>query len=124
MKEVGAKNWEIISLEVVPLCDKREILILEKKYIDELKPDLNKNFPIKENNEKYRERARKHYFKSLEEKRYHCNVCEKSCGSLENLKKHFNSLKHSYAYMNSVDKKWDANHLLSKITEKSWSTKT
>ena len=97
MREAGAKNWEIISLETVPLCDKKEILVLEKKWIEKIKPDLNKNFPIKENNERDRERARKHYFKSLEERRYRCDACEKFFGSFENLK------KHSYACMNSLD---------------------
>ena len=52
MKEIGVKNWEIILLEVVPLCDKKEILILGKKHIEELKPDLNTYFPFRENNEK------------------------------------------------------------------------
>ena len=82
MQEVGIYNWKITLLETIPLCDKREIFILEKKYIEKLKPDLNKNFPVKENNEKDRERAKKHYLKSLEEKRYYCNTCEKSSGSL------------------------------------------
>ena len=103
MREAGAKNWEIISLETVPLCDRKEILVLEGKYIEELKPDLNKNFPIKENNERNRERARKYYLKSLEEKRYYCRTCEKAFGTNKDLERHFSSLKHSHACMNFVD---------------------
>ena len=103
MQEVGVYNWEITLLETSSLCEKREIFILEKKCIEKLKPDLNMRFPIRENNEKSRERARNYILKNLEEKRYHCNVCEKTFEHVGNLKRHFNSLKHSYAYMNSLD---------------------
>ena len=103
MKEAGAGNWEMISLEVVSLCDREEILILENKYIEELKPDLNKNLPVRKDNEGNRERAREHMIKSLEEKRYYCRTCEKAFHGAWHLKRHLNSLRHSYAYMNSLD---------------------
>ena len=102
MQEVGIYNWEIITLSEY-ICNEEEIRGYEKSWIELLNSDLNKNLPIRENNEKNRERARKHYFKSLEEKRYHCDVCEKAFGCSENLKRHFNTLKHSYAYLNSLD---------------------
>ena len=103
MREVGAKNWGITVLETNPLCDKKEIFILEKKWIEKLKPDLNVNFPVRENNEGSRKSARRHRLRSLEGKRYYCNVCDKIFAGNYYLQIHFNSLKHQRTYLNSVD---------------------
>ena len=103
MQEVGAKNWGITVLETSPLCDKKEIFVLEKKWIEKLKPGLNTHFPVRENNEKNRESARKHKLKSLEEKRYHCSVCEKSFRSNWDLQNHLKTSKHFWKYIYSVD---------------------
>ena len=103
MQEVGVYNWEITLLETNPLCDKREIFILEKKWIEKLKPNLNMRFPIRENNEKSRERARNYILKNLEEKRYHCNLCEKTFEHSGNLKRHLKTSKHFWKYIYSVD---------------------
>ena len=102
MKETGIHNWEIMALLTCE-CNEKEICGYEKSWIESLKPDLNKNFPIKENNERNREIAREHYSKSLREKRYRCDICEKAFGCCGNLKRHLNSLRHSHACMNSVD---------------------
>ena len=98
MKETGIHNWEIRALLTCE-CNEKEICGYEKSWIQSLKPDLNKNSPVKENNERNRERAREHHFKSLREKRYCCDICEKAFGCSENLKRHLNSLKHSHACM-------------------------
>ena len=65
MDEVGPKKGEIVPLVVVPSCGKIEILNFEQEWIALLNPDLNKNPPIKKNNEKARECVRRHYFNSL-----------------------------------------------------------
>ena len=102
VRETGAKNWEIISLETVPLCDEEKILALEKEWIERLKPDLNKNFPVRKNNERSRESARRHRLRSLEEKRYYCRTCEKVFGGVYHLQKHIKTLKHQRACLNSL----------------------
>ena len=89
MQESGIYNWKIILLETVPLCEKKEIYILEKNWIVKLKPDLNMNSPIIKNSEKNSESARKHGFKNLEEKRYHCEICDKIFPDNYNLQRHF-----------------------------------
>ena len=84
-------------------CNKKTIYEFEKEWIRMIKPDLNLHSPVKENNEKDRERAREHYLESLKTRRYHCDVCDMVFGNSNNLKRHLRSLKHSNNYMNSVD---------------------
>ena len=36
-------------------------------------------------------------------KKYHCNVCNISFGYRKDLNKHLDTLKHQYAYLNSLD---------------------
>ena len=93
MREVGVENWQILPLVICP-CNKEEIFGYEKMWIDLLKPDLNAISPFKENNEKDRERVRRHYRDSLETKRYFCDVCNVAFGDSCNLKIHFNTKKH------------------------------
>ena len=41
--------------------------------------------------------------KAIERKKYYCNVCDVICTNNFHLKKHLNTLKHSYTWLNSVD---------------------
>ena len=103
MLEVGIYKWKIVPLLTYP-CDQKTIREFEKTWIDVLNSDLNTNSPLDENsNVNNIEVIKKHYRDSIESKKYYCDVCDKSFGKIFNLKRHFNSLKHSYAYMNSVD---------------------
>ena len=93
MREVGIYNWRILPLVVCP-CDQDEIQTLERQWVEILNADLNVILPFKENNERNRERAKNHYYDSIESKRYFCNVCDKAFGKLCHLKTHFKTEKH------------------------------
>ena len=41
--------------------------------------------------------------KNREEKKYHCAICEVACCSNWGLQKHLHTIKHGYAYLNSLD---------------------
>ena len=56
---------------------------------------VNRDMLLKKDRE-YREN-------NVQNKIHHCDVCDKSFGYRKDLNKHFDSLKHSYAYMNSID---------------------
>ena len=106
MVEVGIYNWKIVPL-LVHICDQKAIRDFEKSWIGILNPDLNTYSPInttnKWNNGKGKEIKRKHHYDSIENKRYYCDICDKAFGYSTGLRSHLKTLKHSYAYMNSVD---------------------
>ena len=108
MREVGIDKWKIIPLLTYP-CDKKTICEFEKEWMKVLNADLNTVSPLgtsskcKWYNEKGKGLMRKYYLDSIESKRYYCDICDKPFGFSYDLRKHLNSLKHSYAYLNSVD---------------------
>ena len=51
MQEVDIYNWEIVPLSEY-ICSEKEIRGYEKSQIELLNSDLNKNLPIRENNER------------------------------------------------------------------------
>lgn len=58
LNEIGFNNVEIILIENYPCSSKDELNARERKWIDELKPDLNKQLPcrtIQEYSKMYRE---------------------------------------------------------------------
>ena len=128
MLRIGLKNWKIILL-VTFSCDQKTIFEFERDWIQILRADLNMIFPItdrKKYKADYHQNNRdailkrqagyrmanrdillkkdKEYRKNnVEAKKYHCIVCDISFGYKKDLNKHFDTLKHPYAYMNSVD---------------------
>ena len=131
MCEVGLGSWEIVPL-LSFMCDKKTICEFEKEWCNALNADLNMRFPFsgfdnkKEYLANYRESNKEtikqqitEYYKVNKEtikqqrgnyrglnkqnKVYHCDVCDKSIESNKDLKRHFDSLRHQYAYLNSVD---------------------
>ena len=106
MAEVGLKNWEIIPL-LSRTCNRNTICEVERKWIGILNSDLNTLSPIDtENKWKHigkEKMERERYYGHIQYKTYYCNVCNKAFGKIFALKRHFESLKHQYTYLNSPD---------------------
>ena len=131
MREVGLDNWEMVPL-LSFTCDRKTILKFEKEWCYALNADLNTLPPFlgfnskKEYDANYRrvnketiKQKKSEYYKVNKErisqrrtnynetqkqnKLHYCEVCEKSFLSNRDLKRHFDSLKHQYAYLNSLD---------------------
>ena len=101
MREVGLNNWDMVPL-LSFACDRKTIFKFEKEWCNVLNADLNTYSPILdvENRKKYLANYREF---NIRNNTYHCNVCEKSFGSNSDLNKHFDSLKHQHAHLNSLD---------------------
>ena len=104
MYEVGLQNWEILPL-LGRTCGKKEAFELEKKWIRVLGAGLNTYLPVtdKVNREADLQRVAKYQKKYKECKRFYCGVCDLACKDKYNLNRHLDTLKHSYAWLNSLD---------------------
>ena len=128
MNGVGLQNWKIIPL-LTFACNKNTIRQFEKQWVDIIGADLNMRSPItdrKEYKAEYHQNNRDSILKRQAEYRmvnrgmllkkdkeyrennvqnriHHCSVCDKSFGYKKDLDKHYKTLKHSNAYMNSID---------------------
>ena len=128
MNDVGVWNWNTIPL-VMFACDQKTIFEFQRDWIQILKTDLNMIFPVtdrkkykaeyrKNNKDAIRKRNAERYEgnknttlrqqaeyrkNNVGVKKYHCDVCDISFGHKKDLGKHLDTLKHSYASMNSVD---------------------
>ena len=104
--ETGPENWVIEPLRI-HTCNKNKIREVEAKMVRRLQPDLNSISPIdtenKWSNIGNKKLLRDLYYRHKQNKTYYCDVCEKAFGKKFNLETHRNTLKHSYAFMNSVD---------------------
>ena len=103
MREVGINNWEIIPL-LQRTCDKKTIWELERKWVKIMNADLNMRSPFLgfdfENKKEY---SACYYKFNIQNKRYHCGICDLSFGKNKDLQKHFHTINHGYKYLNSVD---------------------
>ena len=101
MRAVGVHNWKSVPLISIP-CDRATICGCEQVWVKALGANLNTYPPVnddlvrKENKRQYRRRNRG-------TKRYYCDLCGVACSDKSELKKHFDTLKHSCAWLNSVD---------------------
>ena len=103
MCKIGLYNWQIIPL-LTFACDKKTIREFEKSWVEVLNTDLNTYSPLSDSYMKrYRQADRELYHSNIQNKAYYCDICDKAFGYRFNLRKHFNTLKHQYAYLNSVD---------------------
>ena len=109
IREVGVQRWKIVPL-LSFACTRKTTCEFEKCWVKATGANLNTNSPItdrKEYDVAYREanseKIKENYKKNIMEKRYYCNICDIACGSNHDLKKHYNTLSHSYAWLNAVD---------------------
>ena len=101
MREVGVHNFKIVSL-LTFACNRDTIFGFEKQWVEATGANLNTNSPV--NGDlviKGYDRERKKHNKEV--KRYYCDVCRIACSDSHKLKRHFDTLKHSYAWLNSLD---------------------
>ena len=116
MREVGLENWEIFPL-LSRACGIKTIREVERKWVRILSADLNSYLPIREeetisqymaayyenNKETILQRQAARYENNIRTKRFYCKVCALACRTNHDLKKHLDTLKHSYNYLNSLD---------------------
>ena len=128
MNDVGLMNWKMVPL-LTFACDKKTIFEFEKQWIDLMGASLNTFSPItdrKEYKAEYHKNNRGAILKrqaeywvvnkdmllkkgkeyrenNVENRLHHCDVCDKSFGYRKDLDRHYKTLAHSNAYMNSID---------------------
>ena len=104
MIEVGPENWKITPL-FEKTCGKDEIRKFQKKWVEVLDADLNTYLPINESDKQKKinictSRIRE---RNVIEKKYFCGVCERAFQSNRDLTRHRDTLKHQFAFLNSLD---------------------
>ena len=87
-----AENREILRKKQVKYFLKNREAIYQKQ----VKYRENNHEKISQWNAEYRE-------KNKASKRFFCEVCDITCGSAKDLKRHNDTLKHQYAFLNSLD---------------------
>ena len=101
MREVGVQHWEIVPL-LTFACNRETICEFEREWVKALGANLNTFSPVDEDLVKRRNRV-KYLKKDKEMKWYYCSICDVAFKDNYNLKKHFDTLKHAYAWLNSPD---------------------
>ena len=101
MRDVGVQHWKIVRL-LTFACGRGTICEFEQEWIKALNANLNTISSVNEDvaERGYQRRYRKN---NKETKRYNCELCDVAFKDNYNLKKHFDTLKHSYAWLNSLD---------------------
>ena len=113
MVTCGVMNWKILPLLTFS-CDQKTIFEFEREWIKATGASLNTISPVtnqKKYQAEYRENNKKLlnqrlfdiHKKNIRSKKFYCDVCDLACVSNFDLKKHFGTLKHSYAWLNAVD---------------------
>ena len=78
MRTVGIQRWKIRPL-LTFACDQKTIREFEKTWVTALNADLNTHSPLDENSNVNKIKVREeHHRKSVESKRYYCDVCDKA----------------------------------------------
>ena len=96
-------NKETISQWNAVYRDKNKEAL--KEYRESHK-DVKKEYDVayrEKNKEKILQKKALREEKSREERRFYCSVCELACVSKRDLERHLDTLRHSYAWLNSLD---------------------
>ena len=101
MREVGVHNFKIVPL-LTFACNRDTIFEFEREWVKAIGANLNTFSPISED-VAGREYQRRYGKKNKEKRRYCCALCNLTSKSKYNLERHFDTLKHSYAWLNSLD---------------------
>ena len=131
MREVGPENWimrQLLSMN----CTKNQIRVFERMLCEILRSDLNSCVPFQtdaermeyceayrknnrevirqskaahseKNREEIRRKKAERYRRNRDSKKFFCEVCGITCGSTRDLKKHNETLKHQFMFLNSLD---------------------
>ena len=101
MREVGVHRCKIVPLITIP-CDRATACEFEQVWIKALNADLNTVAAAGKDVVK-RGRQRRYRKNNKETRRYWCETCNVACKDNYQLKCHLDTLKHSYAWLNSLD---------------------
>ena len=101
MREVGVHNFKIVPL-LTFACNRETIYEFEQEWVKVLGANLNtfSTIDVDPARRGYNIKRRK---RDKETKRYYCELCNVACTDSFKLKRHFDTLKHSYAWLNSLD---------------------
>ena len=101
MREVGVQHWKIVPLLTFS-CNRETICEFEHEWVKTTGANLNTVPPVNENVARrgYDKQRRR---KNKELKLYYCGLCNVTFMHNRDLKKHLDTLKHSYNYLNSLD---------------------
>ena len=106
------QNWDMILIENVNVHNKRDLLKIERKWIDELKPSLNmiKSYITEDEKKEYKKEYLKEYNKEYN-KNHKTEISEKKKEHYENNKEHYTQIKKEWYEKNK-------NEILEKRKEK------
>ena len=94
MREVGLDKW--ITRPLLTLESTRDVIrTFEKMWCKIINTDLNSYDPMRSATERLQN--------NKDNKRFFCEVCKMTFLQKCDLKRHENSLKHQYAFLNSLD---------------------
>ena len=96
-------NKEVILRKKAEHYRKNKEVILRKnaERYQQNKEVLRQRY--QENREFFKQKSAEYREKNKDSKKYFCDVCETSFQSSRDLKRHENSLKHQFAFLNSLD---------------------
>ena len=101
MREVGVHNWKTAPL-ITYACDRGTIVAFEQVWVETTGANLNTFSPVNEDVAE-REYDIKRRRRNKETMRFYCEICDIKCKDKYDLRRHFDTLKHSYAWLNSLD---------------------
>ena len=101
MLEVGVHRWKIIPL-LTFACNRDTIFEFEREWVKATGASLNTFSPVN-GDIVQKECDRRRRRRNKETKWFYCEICDIKCKDKYDLRRHLGTLKHSYAWLNSLD---------------------